>query len=107
MDRRQPAQPISRSASQWRRVSSFARITASLFAATTLVTACGGGGKDIGDSTTPTREAQLGARLLQKSDLAYLGAFRVPNGTSEASSFWYGGTALGYNPVNNSLFMTG
>lgn len=47
------------------------------------------------------------APLLQKSDLAYVGAFRVPNGTSEAASFWYGGTALGYNPVNNSLFMTG
>jgi len=47
------------------------------------------------------------APLLQLSDLQYLGAFRLPNGTSDQTSFAYGGTALGHNPANNSLFLVG
>lgn len=46
--------------------------------------------------------------LLQKSDLVYQGAFRVPNaGFSSTNTFDYGGTALGFNPANNSIFLTG
>ena len=45
--------------------------------------------------------------LLQLSDLKYEGAFRVPQGTSDQTSFAYGGTAPVYNPANNSLFMVG
>lgn len=47
------------------------------------------------------------APLVQKADLVYKGAFRVPLNTNGSSSFGWGGTGLGYNPANNSLFMTG
>src|SRR5688572_24251788 len=47
------------------------------------------------------------AGLIQETDLNYLGAFRLPGGTFGTSSFDYGGTALAYNPANNSLFMVG
>jgi hypothetical protein len=47
------------------------------------------------------------AGLLHQSDLTYLGAFRVPGGNIGASTFGYGGTALTYNPANNSLFAVG
>ena len=49
-------------------------------------------------------------KLLQKSDLEYLGAFRVPQGDHGSpmySGFNYGGTALAYNPRRNSLFLVG
>ena len=49
----------------------------------------------------------LMAGLLHQSDLGYLGAFRLPSGNFGASTFEYGGTALTYNPANNSLFMVG
>jgi hypothetical protein len=46
--------------------------------------------------------------LLQKANLIYEGAFRVPNaGASSTNTFDYGGTALGFNPINNSIFLTG
>src|SRR4029079_8314954 len=37
----------------------------------------------------------------------YVGAFRVPDGKIGDSSFAWGGTALAFNPANNSLFMVG
>jgi Ca2+-binding RTX toxin-like protein len=49
--------------------------------------------------------------LISQSDLTYLGGFEVPTtdgtGDSEEDSFTYGGQALGYNPVNDSLFFGG
>jgi hypothetical protein len=45
--------------------------------------------------------------LVTQSNVQYVGAFRVPGGQYGASSFEYGGTALGYNPANNSLFLVG
>lgn len=45
--------------------------------------------------------------LVQSSHLAYQGAFRVPQGSTDQTSFNYGGTALAYNAANNSLFMVG
>jgi hypothetical protein len=45
--------------------------------------------------------------LLQQSDLKYQGAFRLPAGTSNQTTFAYGGSGLTYNPANNSLFMLG
>jgi hypothetical protein len=51
--------------------------------------------------------AQSDAPRLSKSDLIYEGAFKVPGGGSDGSTFGYGGTSVGYNPVNNSLFLTG
>ncbi len=47
------------------------------------------------------------APLLSKADLVYEGAFKVPRGGSDGSTFSYGGTALGFNPQSNSLFLTG
>ncbi|MFH0825588.1 MAG: hypothetical protein V2B18_22770, partial [Pseudomonadota bacterium] len=49
-------------------------------------------------------------KLLRKTDLEYLGAFRVPQGDHGSplySGFNYGGTALAYNPKRNSLFLAG
>lgn len=49
-------------------------------------------------------------KRILKSDLEYLGAFRVPQGdfgSPPDSGFNYGGTALTYNPHNNSLFLVG
>jgi hypothetical protein len=51
-----------------------------------------------------------GAKLLQEADLVYLGAFRVPQedyGSPQYSGFNFGGTALTYNPTNDSLFLVG
>lgn len=46
--------------------------------------------------------------LLQKANLVYEGAFRVPNaGADYLQTFDYGGTALGFNSNNNSIFLTG
>ena len=49
----------------------------------------------------------LMAGLVQEGDLGYLGAFNVPEGEIGESSFEYGGTALAFNPTNNSLFVVG
>jgi hypothetical protein len=51
--------------------------------------------------------AQSTAPLLQKANLVYQGAFRVPQGSSDQTTFNYGGTALSYNAANNSLYMVG
>ena len=57
---------------------------------------------------TPLLAATNTLPLIQKTDLVYQGAFRVPNsGASDTTTFNYGGTALGFNPINNSLFLTG
>jgi hypothetical protein len=45
--------------------------------------------------------------LIHEADLNYLGAFKTPTNVWGANSFEYGGTAIAYNPVNNSLFMVG
>lgn len=55
----------------------------------------------------PLFAATTTAPLVQKADLVYQGAFRVPQGTSDTTTFNYGGTAITFNPANNSLFMTG
>lgn len=58
--------------------------------------------------SAPLLAATTTAPLLQKADLVYQGAFRVPNsGSSSTNTFDYGGTALGFNPISNSLFLTG
>lgn len=58
----------------------------------------------------PAATATAADKLLELSDLEYLGAFRVPQGdfgSPQYSGFNYGGTALAYNPYHNSLFLTG
>lgn len=49
-------------------------------------------------------------KLLQQADFTYLGSFRVPAGDMGGPQFHglhYGGAVIGYNPTNNSLFITG
>ena len=54
--------------------------------------------------TTPEPTGSSGANeRVSKADFRYEGSFRVPGGESLA----YGGAGLGYNPANNSLFITG
>ncbi|MGH7172677.1 MAG: PKD domain-containing protein [Gemmataceae bacterium] len=45
--------------------------------------------------------------LLYSSDLQYVGAFRVPNVGNSSGGTAYGGTAIAYNPADNSLFLVG
>lgn len=50
--------------------------------------------------------------LLQPNDITYIGAFRLPEGTfgcsnGEACVFNYAGRGIGYNPANNSLYVSG
>ncbi|MCI0682533.1 MAG: hypothetical protein L0Y71_10550 [Gemmataceae bacterium] len=45
--------------------------------------------------------------LLKKDDFEYLGAFRLPGPDSGKQTFAYGGTALAFNPLNESLFLVG
>ena len=44
--------------------------------------------------------------LFEMSDLAYLGAFRVPTGAVGSASFEFGGGAITFNPNSNSLFLS-
>lgn len=53
-----------------------------------------------------TLAAQTPAPLLQKTDLTYVGAFRLPTG-SDTASYAYGGTALAFNAAHGSLFLVG
>jgi hypothetical protein len=51
--------------------------------------------------------ASLGGQeaiLLQAADLTHVGTFRLPR--PSGAGFSYGGTALAFNPANNSLFIT-
>jgi hypothetical protein len=49
----------------------------------------------------------LPAKLLQQTDLLYVGAFQLPKGAGGAYSFSYGGTALAFNAKRNSLIIRG
>ena len=52
--------------------------------------------------------SQLSAKLIQSSDLSYLGSFKVPQGGGTANgAFEYGGSAMAYNPVNDSIYLVG
>ncbi len=56
----------------------------------------------------PTQGQVPQAPILQKANLVYQGAFRLPQLPCVApiyACFNYGGTALTYNPANNSLFV--
>jgi hypothetical protein len=46
-------------------------------------------------------------QLLHQTNLQYVGAFRVPNYHNKTDEFSYGGTALAFNPTNDSLFVVG
>jgi hypothetical protein len=65
-----------------------------------------------GQSRAPAAISQkaagaMSAPLVQGSDLVYQGAFKLPHESIGGSSFDYGGTAVAFNPVRNSLFIVG
>lgn len=47
------------------------------------------------------------AAEIPRTGPGYVGAFHVPDGKIGDSSFAWGGTALAFNPANNSLFLVG
>jgi hypothetical protein len=47
-----------------------------------------------------------GLPLLSQSGLEYVGGFRLPNQGSNGEWFSFGGFAVAYNPLNNSLFVS-
>lgn len=51
--------------------------------------------------------AQTTEPLIEQANLVYVGAFRLPAGTTDQTSFNYGGTALTYDAADNSLFIVG
>ena len=59
----------------------------------------------------PESHALTDSPLIQKQDMTYKGAFRVPKGkfgdTKKAASLAFGGSAIAYNPLRNSLFIMG
>ena len=66
----------------------------------------------VGGQGTPTSPPPTGTGgLLQAGNLVHQGAFHVPGGIHAGgqanAGFKYGGTALAYNPVNNSLYLAG
>jgi hypothetical protein len=52
-------------------------------------------------------QAQSNLPRVAQENLAYVGAFRLPAGASDETTFNYGGTALAFNPARRSLFITG
>ena len=46
-------------------------------------------------------------KLLQSSDITYVGSFRVPHESYGPSSFEFGGGQAAYYPAHDSLFLTG
>ena len=47
------------------------------------------------------------AWLIQRENLVYTGAFRLPRGADTQHSFEYGGTALAFNPAHATLLLVG
>jgi hypothetical protein len=61
------------------------------------------------DTLTVTAKPTIppASRLLRKSNLEYMGAFRLGSEYPGNENYTYGATALSYNPVNDSLFVVG
>ena len=55
----------------------------------------------------PSNQNPITEPLLQQSDLIYVGAFRLPEGSTNQTSFDYAGTGLAYDPTQNGLILTG
>ena len=56
-------------------------------------------------AVTVATDATENPRLVRSSHLTYLGAFRFPG--DARNDYAYGGTSIGFNPANNSLFARG
>lgn len=70
-------------------------------------------GRDIRGTSLYAPPVQVAVRgraadpLVQKANLQYVGAFRLPAADVGGSNFGYSGTALTYNPARDSLFVVG
>lgn len=58
-------------------------------------------------SLTAIAQEHHSSPLLNKQDLVYAGAFRVPGGGTEDWTLAYGGSAITFNPNNDSMFLIG
>lgn len=63
-----------------------------------------GNASALSTAITVTTDAAENPRLVRAQHLTYLGAFAFPN---DGNDYQYGGTSIGFNPVNNSLFARG
>jgi hypothetical protein len=63
--------------------------------------------KTTSERPEPATQAQIAAPLVQKQDLVYTGAFRVPPEANDRQTYAWGGTALAYWPAHDSLLMVG
>jgi hypothetical protein len=59
------------------------------------------------EQTFNIRVNTINQPLMQRSDMEYLGAFRLPIHSNAGDEFSFATGTLGFNPVNNSLFITG
>jgi hypothetical protein len=71
--------------------------------AAVLVTGCTKDDEQPGSANQPFPSM----RQTTRTGPGYIGAFRVPDGQIGESRFAFGGTALAFNPANNSLFLVG
>lgn len=56
-------------------------------------------------AVTVATDATENPRLIRPGNLSYQGAFRLPD--DDNNNYAYGGTSIGFNPSNNSLFVRG
>ncbi len=56
-------------------------------------------------TTSLAVQAQTNQPLVRSENLSYKGSFKLP--TMSGNGFTYGGTAISYNPANDSLFVVG
>jgi hypothetical protein len=61
----------------------------------------------VSGSLVMSAQAQTALPLVHQSDLVYMGAFRLPQTSSDQVTFNYGGAGVAYNSANNSLFIIG
>jgi hypothetical protein len=68
-----------------------------------------GGAITVGLATSGEAQVVLPTSepLFQQSNLAYRGAFKLPQSAGSLGNFQYGGSSLVYNGVNHSLFVQG
>ncbi len=74
-----------------------------------FILVCDGDDGSISETVNVTINGTPGTKpLIQESDLVYQGAFRLPVGASDQTSFAFNNaTGMAFNPANNSLFMVG
>lgn len=70
-----------------------------------LMILAGAGGTNSGRVAAQTSDPS-GLPLLSSNGLQYVGGFRLPNTSSNGEWFSFGGFAIAFNPLGNSLFVS-